>query len=180
MITVMAIADRYLSDGEELVHVARQHWTVLVGEFVALLLIVAVVGTALWFLPWDQDWSLIAMAVVVGVGLVAAIVFWFVPMLRWSTTVYILTNQRLMMRDGIVSRQGRDIPLTRVNDVSFAISLWERLMRYGTLSVQSASEQEGMVLRRVPRPQWFQSEIYRQVNAVHTVRRPDVPPGSGG
>jgi uncharacterized membrane protein YdbT with pleckstrin-like domain len=180
MITNMAIADRYLSDDEELVHVARQHWTVLAGEFVALLLIVAVVGAALWFMPWDQDWSLIGMAVVAGLGLLAALVFCVVPMLKWSSTVYILTNRRLMMRDGIISRQGRDMPLTRVNDVSFAISLWERLMRYGTLSVQSASEQEGMVLQRVPRPQWFQSEIYRQVNAVHTAQRPDVPPASQG
>ncbi|KOX20824.1 PH domain-containing protein [Nocardiopsis sp. NRRL B-16309] len=176
----MAIADRYLSDDEELVHVARQHWTVLAGEFVALALIVAVVGAALWFLPWDQDWSLIAMAVVVGLGLVAALLFWLVPMLKWSTTVFILTNRRLMMRDGIISKQGRDMPLTRVNDVSFDISLWERLMRYGTLSVQSASEQEGMVLRRVPRPQWFQSEIYRQVNAVHMAQRPGVPPDYQG
>ncbi len=174
MITVMAIADRYLSDDEELVHVARQHWTVLVGEFVALLLIIAVVAVALFFIPWSEDWSLIAGGIVVAVGVVAALAFWFVPMLKWATTVYILTNRRLMMRDGVISKQGRDMPLTRVNDVSFNITLWERIMRYGTLSVQSASEQEGMVLQRVPKPQWFQSEIYRQVNVA---QRPEYPPG---
>lgn len=168
----MAIADRYLSDDEELVYVARQHWTVLAGEFVMLFVIIAVVGTALFFIPWSEDWSLIAGGVVVAVGVVAALVLWFVPMLKWSTTVYILTNRRLMMRDGVISKQGRDMPLTRVNDVSFNISLWERIMRYGTLSIQSASEQEGMVLQRVPKPQWFQSEIYRQVNSA---QRPDYP-----
>ncbi|GHC76895.1 hypothetical protein GCM10007079_13670 [Nocardiopsis terrae] len=173
----MAIADRYLSDDEELVHVARQHWTVLVGEFVALLLIVALVGTALFFVPWNEEWGPIAGAVAVGVGLVAALAFWLVPMLRWATTVYILTNRRLMIREGMLSKQGRDMPLTRVNDVSFNITLWERIMRYGTLSIQSASEQEGMVLQRVPRPQWFQSEIYRQVNVA---QRPDYPDGPQG
>lgn len=173
----MAIADRYLSGDEELIHVVRQHWTVLVGEFAALLLVVAAVGAALWFVPWDQDWSLIAAGVVVAVGTVAALALWLVPVLRWATTVYILTNHRLMMRDGIISKQGRDMPLTRVNDVAFDIGLWERIMRYGTLSIQSASEQEGMVLRRVPRPQWFQAEIYRQVNAA---QRPEYPAGSQG
>ncbi len=173
----MAIADRYLSDDEELVYVARQHWTLLAGEFVALLLIIGVVGAALFFMPWNEDWSLIAGGVVVAVGVVAALAFWFVPMLKWATTVYILTNRRLMMRDGIISKQGRDMPLTRVNDVSFNITLWERIMRYGTLSVQSASEQEGMVLQRVPRPQWFQSEIYRQVNAAQRPEPPTYPQG---
>ena len=177
MITGMAIADRYLSDDEELVHFARQHWTVLAGEFVALALIVAAVGAALWFVPWERDWSLIVAGIVVAVGVVAALVFWFVPMLKWSTTVYILTDRRLMMRDGVISRQGRDMPLTRVNDVAFTIGLWERLMGYGTLSVQSASEQEGMVLKRVPRPQRFQAEIYRQVNAA---QRPEYPSGPQG
>ena len=173
----MAIADRYLSDDEELVYVARQHWTLLAGEFVALLLIIGVVGTALFFMPWNEEWSMIAAGIVVAVGAVAALAFWLVPMLKWSTTVYILTNRRLMIREGIVSKQGRDMPLTRVNDVSFNISLWERIMRYGTLSIQSASEQEGMVLQRVPRPQWFQSEIYRQVNAA---QRREFPPGPQG
>ena len=172
MITGMAIADRYLADDEELVHVARQHWTVLAGEFVALLLILAIAGTALWFLPWDQEWSMLAVAGIAVVGILAALVFCLVPMLKWSTTVYILTNQRLMAHEGIISKQGRSMPLVRVNDVSFNISLWERLMRYGTLSIQSASEQESMTLQRVPRPQWFQAEIYRQVNAA---QRPEHP-----
>lgn len=173
----MAIADRYLSDDEELVHVARQHWTVLAGEFLVLVIIVAVAGAALWFIPWDEEWSLLAAGAVGIVGLIAALVFCVAPMIRWSTTVYILTNRRLMMREGIISKQGRDMPLGRVNDVSFSISLWERLMRYGTLFVQSASDQEGMTLRRVPRPQWFQSEIYRQ---VETAQRPDYPAGPQG
>ncbi|MFD3685559.1 PH domain-containing protein [Nocardiopsis sp. NPDC058631] len=173
----MAIADRYLSDDEELVHVVRQHWTLLVGECAALLAIVAVAGAALWFVPWDEEWSLIAAGVVVAVAVVAALVFWLVPVLKWATTVYILSNRRLMVREGLISKQGRDMPLTRVNDVSFDISLWERIMRYGTLSVQSASEQEGIVLRRVPRPEWFQAEIYRQVDVA---QRPEYPAGPRG
>lgn len=172
MITGMAIADRYLADDEELVHVARRHWTVLAGEFVAFLLILAIAGTALWFLPLDQEWSLFAVAGIAVIGLVAALVFCLVPMLKWLTTVYVLTNQRLMVREGVISKQGRSMPLVRVNDVSFNIGLWERLMRYGTLSVQSASEQESMTLQRVPRPQWFQAEIYRQVSAAHRQEHP--------
>src|SRR5699024_11262990 len=94
MITVMAIADRYLADDEELVHVARQHWTVLVGEFVALLLILAIVGTALWFLPWDQEWSMLVGAGGAVSGVIAALAFCLVPRLKWSTTGYALRHQQ--------------------------------------------------------------------------------------
>ncbi|CAL9533897.1 hypothetical protein SUDANB121_04115 [Nocardiopsis dassonvillei] len=168
----MAIADRYLSDDEELVHVVRQHWTVLVEEFTALVLIVAATAAALWFLPWEEDWAPLAAGAVGVLALVAALAFWLVPLLRWSTTVYVLTDQRLMTRDGLLSRQGRDMPLTRVNDVAFRMSVWERIMRYGTLTVQSASEQEAITLSKVPRPEWFQSEIYKRVNDAH---RPEAP-----
>lgn len=170
----MAIADRYLSDDEELVHVVRQHWTVLIEEFTALVLIIAATSAALWFLPWQEEWAPVAAGVVGVLALVAALAFWLIPLLRWSTTVYILTNHRLMTRDGLISRKGRDMPLTRVNDVSFSMSVWERLMRYGTLSVQSASEQEAIVLKKVPRPEWFQAEIYKRVNDAH---RPEAPSG---
>src|SRR5699024_8234505 len=97
MITGMAIADRYLADDEELVHVARQHWTVLVGEFVALLLTLAIVGTALWFLPWDLEWSMLVGAGIAVLGLVAALGFCLLPILQWSTKVYVLANLRLMV-----------------------------------------------------------------------------------
>ncbi|MGW9347312.1 PH domain-containing protein [Nocardiopsis flavescens] len=111
----MAIADRYLSDGEELVHVVRRHRTVLIEESTA---------------PAPAD-------------------------------------HRLMTRDGLISRQGRDMPPSRVDDAAFGMSVWERIMRYGTLTVQSASEQEAVTPGKVPRPEWFQSEIYRRVSDAH-------------
>ncbi|WP_046469773.1 PH domain-containing protein [Allosalinactinospora lopnorensis] len=173
----MAIADRYLADDEELVHVTRQHWSTLIGEFLLLLVIIAAAAGLLWVLPSDQEWGEWAVYAVLGLAVLAALVFWLVPLLKWWNTVYILSSRRLMERYGLVSKHGRDMPLTRVNDVTFSISLWERIMRYGTLSIQSASEQDGMVLERVPHVEWLQSEIYRQVNEA---QRREFPPGQWG
>lgn len=171
----MGIADRHLTEDEELVHVTRQHWTSLVGEFLVLAVIVAAAVALVWVIPFGSEWGQWATYVVLGLAALAALVLWLVPVLRWWNTRYILSTRRLMERYGLLTKHGRDMPLTRVNDVTFSISLWERLMRYGTLSIQSASEQESMVLARVPRVEWLQSEIYRQVNEA---QRRDVPPGS--
>ncbi|SFD14991.1 PH domain-containing protein [Streptomyces aidingensis] len=161
----MPIADRYLAEDEELVYHTRQHWTTLVSEFLLLLVIVAVTGAAVWFLP-DEDWADTALWVVLGAGALAALWFWLVPLLQWRSTVYVLTTRRLHKRSGFINKAGRSIPLARVNDVAFSASLWERIMRYGTLTVQSASEQGTMTLRHVPDPELFKSKVYQQLDQL--------------
>ena len=42
-----------------------------------------------------------------------------VPVVRWATSEYVITNRRVIVRTGIVARQGRDMPLQRINDVHF-------------------------------------------------------------
>jgi hypothetical protein len=42
------------------------------------------------------------------------------PLLRWRTTHYVITTHRLLFRDGILARRGRDLALSRITDVSFA------------------------------------------------------------
>ncbi|AEF41358.1 PH domain-containing protein [Hoyosella subflava] len=74
-----------------------------------------------------------------------------------------LYTKRIYKRSGFLTKSGRSIPLIRVNDVSFKASLWERIMRYGTLTIQSASEQGKMTLRHVPDPEGLKARIYRAV-----------------
>jgi uncharacterized membrane protein YdbT with pleckstrin-like domain len=86
-----------------------------------------------------------------------------VPVLRWRTTVYELTNRRLRMRDGIITRHGRDIPLARINDVSFSKGLLDRLLGSGRLTVESAGEHGQIVLNDIPRVEAAQGTLYRLV-----------------
>lgn len=167
----MGSAKRFLADDERLVHATRQHWTLLIGEFVALLIIVAVVAVGMWFIPSDAEWATLASYALVGVGVLGILIFWLVPLLKWRTTMFILSDRRLLKRHGIIAKHGRDIPLARINDVSFTVPLLGRLMRYGTLHVQSASEQGIMRFKYVPHARWFQGTIYSQVAAAHS----DVP-----
>ncbi|GAA1924709.1 PH domain-containing protein [Streptomyces sodiiphilus] len=162
----MPIADRYLADDEELVYYTRQHWTTLVSEFLLLCLIAAAASVVIWFLPTGEEWGATAVWVVLGLAAIAAVWLWLVPMLQWRSTVYVLTTKRLHKRTGFLSKTGRSIPLARVNDVSYSASLWERIMRYGTLHVQSASEQGVMVLKHVPDPEMLKSVIYRQLDQL--------------
>lgn len=82
---------------------------------------------------------------------------------RWATTNIVLTNERLILRAGVLSKAGREIPLERVNDISFHQRLFERLIGAGDLVVESAGERGQETLRMVPKPEELQREIYQQM-----------------
>ena len=77
------------------------------------------------------------------------------------------TNERIITRQGVFARVGRDIPLNRVNDVSFQHSFFERLLGTGTLTIESAGERGQVVLTEIPRVERVQSQLYELVEADH-------------
>ena len=72
------------------------------------------------------------------------------PLLRWRTTHYVITTHRLLFREGILARRGRDIGLSRITDVSYRQTLWERIINSGTLTIESAGEGGATVLKQIP------------------------------
>jgi uncharacterized membrane protein YdbT with pleckstrin-like domain len=62
----------------------------------------------------------------------------------------VVTTHRLLFREGILARRGRDIGLSRITDVSYTQSLWERIVNSGTLTIESAGDSGATVLQRIP------------------------------
>jgi uncharacterized membrane protein YdbT with pleckstrin-like domain len=98
-------------------------------------------------------------------GVAVLLVLWrvLVPFLRWRTTLFVITNKRVVVRTGILSRTGRDIPLNRVNDVTFTHNLLERILGCGTLLVESAGERGQVQLTEVPKVEQTQRTLYELV-----------------
>jgi uncharacterized membrane protein YdbT with pleckstrin-like domain len=71
------------------------------------------------------------------------------------------------MREGVFSREGRDIPLNRVNDVSFQHTFFQRLLGTGVLTIESAGERGQVVLENIPHVERIQSQLYELVEADH-------------
>ncbi|MCH0541878.1 PH domain-containing protein [Streptomyces sp. MUM 203J] len=172
----MHYAHRYLAEDEELVYATRQHWTELVGEFVLLAVTWTVAGALLWAVPSGEDWGRVAVYAVLGLALAASLWLWLIPLLQWRGTVYVLTTKRIYKRSGFLTKTGRSIPLVRVNDVSFRATLWERILREGTLTIQSASEQGMLTLRHVPDPEGFKGRIYQAADAEQAHQGGVTPP----
>ena len=86
-----------------------------------------------------------------------------VPFLRWKTTTYQLTTRRIQLRNGILTRSGRDFPLIRISDVSFSQGPVDRLLGTGRLVVESAGEHGQLILNDIPDVQEVQSTLFQLV-----------------
>ncbi len=138
--------DQSLAVGEASVEVLRPHWKTLIRPIALAFVIMAVLLVAEVLIPARKAAATerLALAVVA----IALLMWWLAyPLLRWRTTMYELTTRRMRLRDGIIARNGRDIPLSRITDVSFRKGPLDRLLGCGTLIVESAGEHGEAPLR---------------------------------
>jgi membrane protein YdbS with pleckstrin-like domain len=160
----MGYPAKLLTEGESIEFETRPHWRSMIFPSIVLLVTVAVAGYLLATVGSGTVQGWVRWAVVVVALLV--IVLWFVrPLLTWLTTQYVFTSRRIITRTGIVARSGKDMPLSKVNDVSFQYTILERVLGCGTLTVSSASEDGELVIRNVPKVEEIQREIYRLTEA---------------
>lgn len=145
----MPYPEKLLGEDEDVVSHLHPHWLTIFWPVVWFLLIVgaASFGTAL--IPAGRQQGVLRM-LVLGLAVVLLLYLVLVPLLRWRTTHYVITTHRLLFRDGILARRGRDLALSRITDVSFTQSLWERIINSGTLTIETAGDSGATVLKHVP------------------------------
>lgn len=171
----MAYPEKVLVDDEEIVAHLHPHWKTLVLPVIVLLVLAGLTGFGLaWVGNATGRLAIGVVAVVLLLWLVVA------PVLRWRTTHFVLTTRRVLIRRGVLSRTGRDVPLSRINDISFEHSLFERMLGCGTLVVESAGERGQVVLADVPHVERVQGELYQLAEDDadrRDARRTRVPDG---
>jgi membrane protein YdbS with pleckstrin-like domain len=130
----MGLPAKVLASDETALLVLRPHARRLVRPALVLLVLAPAAGYAAGAVPAGPAQQTIRI-VVTAVAAVVALRWVVWPFAVWRTTLYVLTDERLFERAGIVRRTGHDLPLRSVTDVVVAQRLGERLLRSGTLSV---------------------------------------------
>lgn len=155
----MAFDTGNLNDDEQLILHLRPHWWFFAPQGAVLIAFIALGIVSLLFgLP--QIVLLIAAAAIV------AVLAWFLlRYIAWTTTTFTITSDRLINRSGVLQRQGIEIPLERVNTVFFRQTIFERMLGFGDLVIESAGEQGSQMVDNIRRPLHVQNEIYKQMEA---------------
>ena len=152
-----------LTHGEQLVLRLHPHAKIMVRPALVLLLIVAAAITIMLVLPQSVAGHGTIRLIVGLVALLAAVIWFGTPFLRWRTTIYEVTTRRLRLREGIISRSGRDFPLNRISDVSFSQGLLDRIFGCGRLIVESPGETGQLVLTEIPDVRRVQAVLFQLV-----------------
>ena len=160
----MPFPERLLGEHEEIVYDLRPHWWTLAGPVLVAAVIVAVAVLGWAFLP-SGGFQQPVRLVIGGLALLLLLMVVLPRYLRWVTTHFVLTTDRLIFRSGVLAKFAKEIPLERLNDVTFSQSLWERMIGAGDLFIESAGERGQSVFENIPRPEAVQVEIYRQMEA---------------
>ena len=156
----MPFPRRLLNENEVVILDLRPHWWVLVGSAALLALSLALaVAVSIFVHGVAHDPILIASLIVVLVVLVRFVRRYT----RWATTNMVLTTDRLILRAGVFAKSGREIPLERINDLTYRQSFFERLIGAGDIRVESGGERGQQVLRMVPSPMRVQQALYKQM-----------------
>ncbi|MGH2785426.1 MAG: PH domain-containing protein [Actinomycetota bacterium] len=166
----MPFPSRLLTEGEEVILDLRPHWISLIKPLLWTIAIATVTGILYVKAPRGdvQDWVRLAIVVV-------AFLLWIplaaMPAVRWRFTLFVLTNERVITRSGVIAKHSKEIPLETINDVTFGQRIIERMIGAGDLIVESAGESGQNRFTDIRHPEAVQLEIYRAAEARKGIGR---------
>lgn len=96
-------------------------------------------------------------------GLLVGAAWLIVRSVQWRTTYFVVTSHRVIFRQGVLSRNGVEIPLERVNNVNFHQDLFERIVGAGDLLIESGGTDGQQTFTDIRNPESVQNLIHAAI-----------------
>jgi len=123
-----------------------------------------VTGIALVFL-------LASLGVSASISIPLALALLLIPAyyhLRRNMVRYTVTDSKLQIDTGLIARTTKNIPLSKVQDVTVAASIPQRLMGFGDIIIDNASELGGsIVMHNINKPRHYADLLLRELRRWH-------------
>jgi uncharacterized membrane protein YdbT with pleckstrin-like domain len=172
----MGVLDQ-LQPGEEVVY--RAHVTrITLIPWVVLLVLVIAAGVSSRILTTGEA----AVGIQIGTGAIALVlgivILWKLIVLR--SYEHVLTNRRMIQQIGVFNKKSMDAPLDKVNNVEHWQTLWGRILGYGDVEIDTASEHGATRFRNIAKPLGFKSAIAAAAEAYRSQRFSPMPAAQAG
>ncbi|MEU2256627.1 PH domain-containing protein [Nocardia xishanensis] len=163
----MGYPEDVLAPDEQLILHRHPHWKMLFWPIVTLIAVTALAGFAGGLAYRNTPESARTVVLVLVFAIWLAVVLWrcVAPILSWKTTHFIVTERRVLVRQGVLTHTGIDIPMSRISSVQFRHGLFDRMLGTGTLIIGSSSE-EPLEYDDIPGVQEVHALLYHQVFEV--------------
>jgi uncharacterized membrane protein YdbT with pleckstrin-like domain len=155
-----------LLPGETMILKAHPHWVTLIRSLIVPVVLVVIVIWADFTILLDNynSWNLpLHFRTYLTLGVLAIAVLWLIVVwIRWQSTAYTLTDQRIKIETGVFGRSEKIIPIDRVQDCTTKQSVFGRMLGYGRVEVDAAGAQGAEVLDHLPSPGTFRDQVFVQ------------------
>jgi uncharacterized membrane protein YdbT with pleckstrin-like domain len=94
-----------------------------------------------------------------------------VKLLALRANEYVLTNHRVIRNTGLLNQQSMDSRLDKVNNIEHRQTLWGRLLNFGDVEIDTASETGAAVFRNISHPLDFKRAIVAAAEQYRTASR---------
>jgi uncharacterized membrane protein YdbT with pleckstrin-like domain len=161
----MSFAKDQLLPDETLIAITRQHPLVL-SRAILLNFLSAAVFLGLSYAA-GRYWILLCQLVP------SAFLVW--KILDRQRKEYIITDRRVVKHEGILSVTSFDAPLDKINNVFHEQSFFGRILKYGDVGLETASEQGTTIFHFITDPIRFKNCIVRHQEARRASVAPPAP-----
>ncbi len=163
---------KYLIPSERAVVVTRRHWasltkvaTVCAAVFLVALLMVMYLGD-------EQFFAVIGVLGLLGSLGWLGFAWWF-----WVTEEFVITDKRVLLVNGVITRRVAIMPLTKVTDLTYERSVLGRVLGYGAFVMESAGQHQAMSrVEYLPRPDRLYHEVSTLLFGPRSVLNPRARP----
>jgi len=106
---------------------------------------------------------------VLGIGLFAGLLKFLAAIVRYATSDFVVTNKRVLIKDGFIRRTSLELLLGKVESVTIHQNIWGRLLGYGTIGVGGTGGTHQR-FTAIADPLEFRRQVQEQADAKATGR----------
>ena len=128
---MLAAVSLNLSAGEQVIFQGHPSWRAILGFYLKGVLVAVVLGVIAKLVDGNGT-AFLVILVVIGLTVLAGFV-------KRVATTYTITNRRLNIKRGIVSREIQETRLERVQNVNYRQSVYQRIMQIGDVDFDTAA-----------------------------------------
>ena len=151
------LVSRYLFPTERYRGEWKRHWIHLSGPLGIGAGATVLLGYLAGFLTKQNVDGLVTAAVLIWLAVIGWVAW---KVFDWYFDRFILTNKRVMVVNGIITRKVAMMPLLRVTDMKYEQSALGRMLSYGTFVLESAGQDQALrEVKHLPNP----NELYLRV-----------------
>jgi len=155
---VMSYVAKNLMPGEQVLYAPKYHWVRFLSGAGIAALGLALAGAGFGLAPEAaaRPFLLWTALVLVLAGFLGVLWRAFVD----SFAEFAITQHRVIKKTGFLTRDVRQIPLDKIQDVNVRATLWGRWLAYGDVELQTAGSDSTVVFPRIVDPDQFRNVLF--------------------